>query len=129
MIKLCQVQGVAQSVGSEVIGLDYILREGVILITGKSHQVTIKGMRLEQSRQPIMQQVSADNPITCNTFFMHHGGEDSEVRACGFRNGGMAIYSCQDITVDVQNAIKYFFPVETARPSSTLESYSTQKSR
>ena len=47
LIKLCQVRGITQSVGSEIISLDYILREGVILITGKSHQVTIKGMRLE----------------------------------------------------------------------------------
>ena len=69
-----------------------------------------------------MQQVSSENPITSEALFVHHGG-DSEIRACGFKNGGMAVYSCQDITVDTQNAIKYFFPAETARLSTTMDPY------
>ena len=66
-----------------------------------------------------MQQVSADNQITCESIFNHV----EEIRACGFKNGAMAIYGCQDMSDGQQQAIKYFFPAETARKSKTLEQY------
>ena len=50
------------------------------------------------------------------------------MRACGFKNGGMALYSCQEIADGPQNAIKYFFPGETARTSATLDSYNAHLS-
>ena len=70
-----------------------------------------------------MQQVSDDNPITTQTFFNHIDG-DIEMRACGFKNGAMAIYGCQSMAQGTQRAIKYFFPAETARVSKSLDSYS-----
>lgn len=66
--------------------------------------------------------MSADNPITCEKSFVHLEG-DEEVRACGFKNGGMAIYSSHDMAEGTQIATKYFFPAETARVSSTLDPY------
>ena len=53
----------------------------------------------------------------------YHAEGDLEVRACGFENGAMALYACNNIYDAPQDAIKYFFPAESARQSSTLTPY------
>lgn len=40
---------------NEIQSLDYIMREGVLLVTGLSQQVVIKSRRAEQVRYPLMQ--------------------------------------------------------------------------
>jgi len=63
--------------------VNYLLREGVIVVTNKTHQVIISSLSAQPVKLPLMKQVSLDNEITLEKFFFHKDG-DVEVRACGF---------------------------------------------
>ena len=112
---------------AEVISLTYLIHEGTVLVTARTEQVVFKSLASEPVKHPIMQQVTEENKLTYDMNFYHSEGE-VEVRACGFKNGAMALYQCSNICESSQTAIKYFFPTESARKSSTLEPYVLERS-
>ena len=110
----------------EIKSVDYLMREGALIVTGHSEQVVLKSFSDQPAKHPIMQQISRENGLTCDVNFFHSEG-DAEVRACGFENGAMALYICGDIYEAPQNAVKYFFPAESTRQSTTLIPYELQR--
>lgn len=93
-IKLYQVR--LPLAANDIVSMDYLVREGAILVTGRNEQVILKSLSPVPVKHPIMQQISDDNALTCDISFYHSEG-DVEVRACGFENGAMALYACSDI--------------------------------